>query len=114
MTALHHPTDDTGLDLDELEIELARIDAALDRSERDIARASAEYLTACTADYAAHLNRIFAPYRGDPDLIPDPCPACGGTGEFEDEDGFVTDCKSCRPENPEPWIVPCRNDGTPY
>ena len=107
MAALHHPTDTDTLDLDQLE-------AKLDRIERELHDATAEYFRESTEDYHAHLTRVFAPYTGDPDEIPDPCPACGDTRVFEDDDGFVTDCKVCHIDNPEPWIVPCRSDGTPY
>mgnify|MGYP006192162189 CR=1 FL=1 len=36
-----------------------------------------------------------APYTGDPDELPDLCPACGNSGEFEDEEGWYTDCPLC-------------------
>ena len=105
MPAIHHPTDQTGLTLDELEAELDRIEAKRQEIDR-------QYLTECERDYANHLARIFPGvtveplpnggtrttyYAGppDPDLMPDPCPICGGTGDFEDEEGFFTDCP-CR------------------
>lgn len=36
------------------------------------------------------------------------CPACGDTGEIEDDEGFVSDCH-CIPENDEPWLIPARD-----
>lgn len=27
----------------------------------------------------------------------DPCPTCGGDGDMEDEEGFWSDCPTCRP-----------------
>lgn len=36
------------------------------------------------------------------------CPICGDTGEFEDDEGFFTDC-TCIPENDEPWLVPAHD-----
>ena len=36
-----------------------------------------------------------APYTGDPDELPDFCPMCGNSGEFEDEEGWYSDCPLC-------------------
>ena len=105
MPAIHHPTDQTGLTLDELEAELDRIEAKRKEIDR-------QYLTDCERDYANHLRLIFAPAwdeEGKHDAYydePDPCPICGGTGWVDDEDGFSTECNVCRPESDEPWIVP--------
>ena len=82
-------------------VSLDVIAAKLDRIEHGIAEANRLYLEESAIDYAAHLSRIFAPAWDEerPERItPDECncPICWDTGQFEDEEGFVTDCPCTR------------------
>ena len=97
MPAIHHPTDETGLTLDEMTAEL-------DRIERELANATADYFRASTAAQVARIERMVTswddPARDPRDTItPDDCncPLCWDTGVVTDEDGFTTACPHATP-----------------